>query len=98
MSPVARAVTAALFAFVWQGAVVGVALSVTLALLARRSANVRYLACCTAMVVLVLLPAATAWLAFAGADAAVPLLRMAPDLGSSRFAALQVWAIPVWSL
>jgi beta-lactamase regulating signal transducer with metallopeptidase domain len=99
MSPLAHAVTTALFAFVWQGAAVGVCLSIVLALLSRRSANLRYLACAAAMAILAALPVVTAWLAYSHpASFAEALPGLAPAFGAGLFAALQPWAIPVWTI
>lgn len=98
MSPLAHAVTTALFAFVWQGAAVGLGLSVVLALLSRRSANLRYLACTAAMALLAVLPMITAWLAYSNpASFGDGLTGLTPGFGASLFAALQPWAIPVWA-
>lgn len=98
MSPLTLAVTTALFAFVWQGAAVGLGLSVVLALLSRRSANLRYLACAAAMVILAMLPLVTAWLAYTNpASFSDALPGALPTFGAGLFAALQPWAIPVWA-
>lgn len=98
MSPLAHAVTTALFAFLWQGATVGLGLSVTLALLSRRSANLRYLACAAAMAVLAVLPLVTAWLAYTNpASFGYALPGSLPTFGAGLLAALQPWAIPVWA-
>jgi Zn-dependent protease with chaperone function len=103
MSPIARAGTAALLEFVWQGAAVGIGLSLTLALLSKRSANLRYLACCAAMIGLALLPVVTGWHAYSGtrgpdSGAAFSLVDMLPTMGDGMLAALQAWAIPIWSV
>ena len=45
--------------FVWQGAVVALLLMAALVALRRRGPEVRYLACCVALVALVLFPLAT---------------------------------------
>ena len=51
----------ALVHFIWQGAAVAVGLAGCTFLLRRRSANARYLAACGALMLMVLLPAATFW-------------------------------------
>jgi uncharacterized protein (TIGR03435 family) len=63
VSPLAQAVSAALIHFIWQGVLVGVLLSVALAVLRGRSPAARYLVSCAALAVLVVAPAATALLA-----------------------------------
>jgi len=58
--PVAQAIGWALLHLLWQGAVVAAILAAALALLARRSANVRYIVSCSALAVLLVLGIATA--------------------------------------
>ena len=86
MSPLAHAVTTALFAFVWQGAAVGLALAVVLALLSRRSASSRYLACTVAMGILAVLPAITGWLAYSNPASYPTTPALASGFGVDLFA------------
>lgn len=58
--PVAEAIGWALLHLLWQGAVVAAILAATLALLERRSANVRYVVSCGALALLLVLGVATA--------------------------------------
>jgi beta-lactamase regulating signal transducer with metallopeptidase domain len=62
--PFAQAIGWALLHLLWQGALVAGILAASLALLKNRGANVRYLASCAALVLLVALPVATAWRAY----------------------------------
>ena len=59
--------------FLWQGAAVAVILAVTLRLLRKASANVRYLSACAALGLIVLLPIITLWIV----DVSVPALDVA---------------------
>jgi ammonia channel protein AmtB len=61
----------ALLHFLWQGALIGLALKITLAAMRNRSAQSRYLAGCVAMMLLALTPPAT-FLWLNGAPAAEP--------------------------
>lgn len=54
-----QALSAALLHFVWQGAIVGFLVWITLAALRKRSANTRYVVSCAALVVLVAVPVIT---------------------------------------
>ena len=60
-TPLAQAIGWALLHLLWQGVLVAAILAATLALLARQSANARYLASCGALALLVVLGAATAY-------------------------------------
>src|SRR5271157_1053663 len=112
MSAVAQALTAALLHFIWQGMVVAFLLWVALLALRKRSAQARYLAALAALVVLAVLPVVTAVrvytalpssaMAFANA-AAIPadILKVAVEQAAASgrwMAALETWALPVWSL
>jgi beta-lactamase regulating signal transducer with metallopeptidase domain len=87
--PFARPVAWALAHFLWQGALVGLLLAGSLALLSRKSPSVRYAAAVGAMVLLLALPFATAlWLAPEGSATAAPepvaaAASAAPDRSSS---------------
>jgi beta-lactamase regulating signal transducer with metallopeptidase domain len=71
--PLARATGWALLHLLWQAAIVAALLGVTLTLMARRSAAVRYAAACTALAILPLLAVATAWRAYESPNAATPV-------------------------
>jgi TonB family protein len=64
MTPLASAISGALIHFVWQGAIVGVSLSLALFGLRRRSPNSRYIISCVALAVLALMPLVTTWLLY----------------------------------
>jgi type II secretory pathway component GspD/PulD (secretin)/beta-lactamase regulating signal transducer with metallopeptidase domain len=69
--------------FLWQGAVVAVLLAAVLRLLPRAGANLRYLIACSAMVMMVVLPAVTMqFIEVAGpaAEAGPPPLTASPDV------------------
>ena len=65
-STIAQAIGWALLHLLWQGVLVAAILAATLALLSKQSANVRYLASCGALALLVVLGAATAYQAYDG--------------------------------
>jgi beta-lactamase regulating signal transducer with metallopeptidase domain len=65
-TPLAQAIGWALVHLLWQGLLVAAILAATLALLSKQSANARYLASCGALVVLVILGAATAYRSYDG--------------------------------
>ena len=60
MTVLVHAISAALIHFLWQGLLVWAVLSVVLALLAGRSARVRYLCACGALAAMAVLPVITA--------------------------------------
>jgi beta-lactamase regulating signal transducer with metallopeptidase domain len=68
-TPLAQAIGWALLHLLWQGVLVAAILAATLALLARQTANARYLASCGALLLLVVLGAATAYRTY---DAGIP--------------------------
>lgn len=59
--PIAKATGWSLLHFLWQGALVALALKVSLCLLEDREPSVRYVAGCTALAGLLILPIATGW-------------------------------------
>jgi hypothetical protein len=65
-SSVFQAIGWALVHLLWQGLLVAAILAATLALLARQSANARYLASCGALILLVVLGAVTAYRSYDG--------------------------------
>jgi hypothetical protein len=62
--PLAQAIGWALLHLLWQGAIVAGILAATLALLSKRSANVRYAVSCAALALLLILGIATAYNAY----------------------------------
>src|SRR5215467_14384752 len=96
MSPLVNAATTALLQFVWQGAVVAIALSVMLALLPERAASARYLASCLAMVALVVLPVITGVLSFTTSGDFV-FAMFTPVSGNVVLATIQLWTFPLWA-
>ena len=111
MTPLALAISRALIHFVWQGAIAGLFFWIVLYLVRQRSANVRYVVGCAAMIVLALLPLITAAVLYsrpsssrpgaatANIEQAVP--QAVPAVISQRplwFSTLQSWALPIWSV
>ena len=96
MNPLTHALNVALVQFVWQGAAVAASLHVVLSLIDARSTRLRYAACATAMLALVMLPVVTAIAAYhivatnAAAWIASPLSEVTLTTGLER------WAIPLW--
>jgi beta-lactamase regulating signal transducer with metallopeptidase domain len=110
MTAFADALTLALMHFVWQGLLVMLALWLALELLRNRPAAARYIASCAAMAVLAILPAATAYLLYAGpaespggvaVPAAIAKAVVAAQTPGDTFAltydAVEKWVLPVWS-
>ncbi len=111
MSAMAQALTAALLDFIWQGLLVAFLLWVALFLMRKRAAQARYVAGLVALAVLAMLPVVTAVLEYTAPDSsvlvvstgtvvsastrAVPAGQAVP--GSAWMAALEAWALPVWS-
>ena len=98
---VANAVSTALLAFIWQGAVIGALLAAILALTPERSAPLRYVICCIAMVALAVVPAVAAAFAYTSHGAwvteGVPSISaFAPALGRGVVTPIQRWFIAVW--
>jgi beta-lactamase regulating signal transducer with metallopeptidase domain len=113
MTPLAQALNTALLHFIWQGLAIGLLLWIALFLLRRRSASVRYVANCAALVLLVLAPLATAWTAYMPPSAGHVLWKSIstiaetpsfarPDAApvgiSSGFQGLETWILPAWAL
>lgn len=113
MNALATAISGALIHFVWQGAIVGLVLWVTLFVLKKRSADSRYAAACAALALMAVLPVVTAWRLYGRSVApnAGPVLSQsfsqifsaaAPagihSLQAVLLAWLQSWALPVWSI
>src|SRR5436190_15642580 len=111
MTAIAHAISAALLHFLWEGLAVALLLSVTLATLRTGSARLRYAMSCIALAILVALPFVTAWIVYQGSSAdmagagqpayapvAASAGTLSPDAALSRwFAAVEAWALPVWS-
>ncbi len=106
MTPLVRAIDSALVHFLWQGVAVAILLWVTLAALRKRTANARYLASCSAMLLLAALPVITAWLCYARAlpvedapssIAAITLIVVPMKAGFDWLGLVQRWMLPVWA-
>lgn len=111
MTAIAQAISQALLHFVWQGAAVALLLWITLAILGRRPARLRYAVSCAAFALMTALPFITAYLLYrapgaavppigggAIADAAIPAALAAPAFLPRLLAAMEAWALPVWSV
>jgi TonB family protein len=111
MTPLALAISRALIHFVWQGAIAGLFFWIVLYLVRQRSANVRYVVGCAAMIVLALLPLITAAVLYSRPSSSRPgaatanieqsVAQAVPVVISQRalwFSALQSWALPIWSV
>lgn len=112
MNAGAQALSAALLHFLWQGTLVAFLLWIALWMLRNRSANVRYLVSCAALVLMAALPAITTcmlWrepvaIAFSsasstGTSVAVYVERIARHAGPLAWIAKwRQWTLPVWSL
>jgi TonB family protein len=108
MTPLALAISRALIHFVWQGAIAGLLLSMVLYAMRQRSANVRYIVSCAAMLILALLPLITTVVLYsrpaasrsATANIEQSVAPAVPAVVSQRtlwISALQAWALPIWS-
>src|ERR1035438_5452343 len=111
MSAMAQALTAALLDFIWQGILVAFILWVVLFLLRKRSAQARYLAALAALEVLAVLPVVTAVRVYSAPPSSAMVFRSAAAIpaeiikvavaqaaaSGSWIAALETWALPVWS-
>src|SRR4249919_1238558 len=111
MTPLTSAMSRALIHFVWEGSIIGIALWVVLIALKKRSAHARYIAACSALIALAVLPVATTLLLYARTASNVPAPTMSGiaqwissnDETAVRSQALwlawfEAWALPVWSL
>ena len=88
--PLVEAVGRALMHFVWQGAVVGAVTAITLRLLRRSAADVRYVIAAVALSLMATLPVVTGLQAYRAAQipsrsasALIPLLSARPDVSTS---------------
>jgi beta-lactamase regulating signal transducer with metallopeptidase domain len=111
MSAIAQALTAALLDFIWQGLLVAFLLWVALFALRKRAAQTRYLAALVALAVLAVLPVVTAVIEYAAPPSSavvfenpavvpadfVKLAAEQPAASGGWLAALEAWALPVWS-
>ncbi len=111
MTTIAHAIGAALIHFVWQGPVVAFLLWIALAALRKGSARLRYLVSCAALAIMAALPVITAWGVYREPGAvsaqATPIVDIRGTAGPSILpvgvslpewiAALEAWALPVWS-
>lgn len=111
MTSISQAISEALLHFVWQGAAVALLVWFTLAILGRRPARLRYAVSCAGLALMSALPVITTFLVYraqgaaapsigeaAIADAAGPAMLAAPALLPRLLAAIEAWALPVWSL
>ncbi len=109
MTGFAPVLSLTLLHFLWQGTVVAILLWVALFAMRKRSAKARYLVSCAALAVLMLLPAATAYVLYerpalvsgvelpggpAQALAYTPM--RAANWVNALQSSFQVWAVPVW--
>jgi len=79
-SPLANATGWALLHFLWQGALIGLVLKASLYLLDDRKPSVRYVAGCTALGSLLMLPIGTGWLLFLeGSPGPVAIISLLPS-------------------
>jgi len=112
VTPLQQALSQALLHFIWQGALVAIALWLVLTLLRNSSPNARYVAGCGALALLAVLPVITAALLYtpltAGKDVLIPtaptiLTGITERAGASPQAdsllvSLKPWVLPAWML
>ena len=113
MTPLQQALSQALLHFIWQGALVAIALWLVLTLLRNSSPNARYVAGCGAMALLAVLPVITAALLYtpltAEKDVLIPtaptiltgiteLAGVASPQADSPLVSLKPWVLPAWML
>jgi beta-lactamase regulating signal transducer with metallopeptidase domain len=111
MTAITHAISAALLHFVWQGLLIALLLWIALAILRNGSARHRYFLSCAALGIMTLLPVFTVWVVYqAPAPAGMP--HSVVDIAQSTtpaalssagslpawMAALEAWALPVWSI
>ncbi len=107
MTALSQALSAALLHFIWQGAAVAMLLWATLFALRRGSPNTRYVASCTALLLMAVLPLATAWVVYRQPAAFSPSVAIGSviplalkSIGAQPRAWLDIarqWALPVWA-
>ena len=111
MTAITHAISAALLHFVWQGLLIALLMWIALAILGNGSARHRYFVSCAALGIMTLLPAFTVWVVYQ-APAAAGMPHSVVDIAQSTapaalasagslpawIAALEAWALPVWSL
>jgi TonB family protein len=109
MMSITQAITTALLQFIWQGILLAAIVWWVLALLRRRSPELRYAVGCVAMTIMVLLPAVTAYRAYV---TPIPSVAGSPTASSAESAAvaggdakplslswpayLRLYALPIW--
>src|SRR5215510_7167405 len=111
MTPLTSAISRALIHFIWEGSIIGIALWAVLFALKKRSANARYVAACSALAALAVLPVATTALLYlrgvgsVSTPAAIGIAQWISTSGTTParppsiwVAWFEAWAIPVWSL
>jgi TonB family protein len=111
MTPLASAVSRALIHFIWQGSLVGLALWGVLSMMKHRSANSRYTVSCFSLLLLFILPIATATVFYSRPAPATAITTPADAAQSNQvqnsvthswqatgLGWVQAWALPLWSL
>jgi len=111
MTPLTSSISRALIHFIWEGSIIGIALWVVLLALKKRSANARYVAACSALAALALLPVVTIALLYSrgmGNVSTPAVIGIAQWISSSGATSVRpqsiwrawfdAWALPVWSL
>ena len=107
MTALSQALSAALLHFIWQGTAVAVLLWAALFALRRGSPNARYVASCIALLLMAVLPLATAWVVYRQPAAFSPSVAIGSviplalkSIGAQPRAWLDIarqWALPVWA-
>jgi TonB family protein len=109
MTALTNSLSSALLHFLWQGVLVAFALWVALFFLRKRSANARYVVCCSALALMALLPAVTTAVLYRPAAPPVPAIETArallpgnalpspiPVVSAQWLSSLRSYALPVW--
>ena len=100
MSTWTQALGTALIDFIWQGALVGLALWAALAVLRRRSAAAQYTACCVALLTLCVLPLVTIMTLWSMASGSTPVSEARAAAAASAAVStmpqtvLRIWMVP----
>ena len=110
MTPITRALSAALLHFVWEGLGITILLWLALYLFRKRSAALRYAVSCAALALLLAAPAITAWVLYERPAAASAVAASVAGLAANAQPAsqdplpqtqwlewLQTWAVRVWA-
>jgi TonB family protein len=108
MIAITRALSSALLHFVWQGLAISMLFWLALFLLRRRSAQLRYVAACAALAMLVVMPVVTTialyeqptavrGFTFAARSTPAPAATAPSAVKLDWLALAQTWAVPVWA-